>query len=202
MYGQSFPSKSANSMFILLLLLACTICKASLVMCSGTYGARLFNHYIQLFSIQIHNSRCDFQGISLVFTFLFLFIYSHPTAAVSLFPPNLSTKYVEAVVQVCSRWAWVLHQRAAWPVKVYTKLCSRPCSPIFLDTSYTWMAGDPLSLNLSRGITVDSSFVGIRLGYFIILPSYTTGIALIEKQLLMLSLGMASMLQHYLALDS
>jgi len=64
------------------------------------------------------------------------------------------------------------------------------------------MAGDPLSLNLSRGITVDSSFVGIRLGYFIILPSYTTGVALIEKQLLMLSLGMASMLQHYLALDS
>lgn len=53
---------------------------------------------------------------------------------VNFYPPNLSIKYIDAIVQLCSWFWWVPHHRATWPVKDSTRLCRRPWSLIFLVT--------------------------------------------------------------------
>ena len=92
---------------------------------------------------------------------------------VNFSPPNLSTKKVQAAVQVCSLVWWVSHHLAACPVKVSTRLWSRPCSPIFLETCSTCMTGDSLSLYL--GICVVFTLVGCKVGYSLIFFSNIFG---------------------------
>ena len=69
--------------------------------------------------------------------------------AVNFCPPNLSTKYVDAIVQLCSQFWLVPHHRASCPIKDSTRLCRRPWSSIFLVTSLRCIVGDSISLNLN-----------------------------------------------------
>ena len=82
--------------------------------------------------------------------------------AVSFWPPNHSTKHVDAVIQLWSRNWWVPHQCVACPVKYSTKLCRQPWSPIFFETSFKWIVEESSSLNINFGVL---TLVGIRVGY-------------------------------------
>ena len=97
--------------------------------------------------------------------------------AVSFCLPNLSMKYVDVVVQLCSRFWWVTHHRVAWPVKDSTRLCRRPWSPIFLVTSLRCTTGDSISLNLNFEFAM---LFGMKVGYSLICFSITLGTMDIE----------------------
>ena len=79
-------------------------------------------------------------------------------------------KYVEADVQLCSRFWWVPHHHVAWPVKDSTKLCRRPWSPKFLATVLRCSASDYVSLNLNFTFVV---LFGIIVRYSLICFSIT-----------------------------
>ena len=99
------------------------------------------------------------------------------TWAFNFCPPNLSMKYVEADVQLCSQFWWVPHHHVAWPVKDLTRLWRQPWSPIFLVTSLRCYVGDSISLNLNFEFVV---LFGIKVGYSLIFFSITLGTMDIE----------------------
>ena len=116
---------------------------------------------------------------------------------VNFFPPDFSMKKVEAVVHVYNIDWWVSHHLTAGLVKVSTKLCSQPCSPMFLDTCSICITGDSLSLYL--GICLILIFAGFRVGYSLVFFSNIFGMMDATKHWLNGFFCTFWMVQHRLA---
>ena len=92
---------------------------------------------------------------------------------VNFFPPSIYMKKVESIFHVCNLDWWVSHHLTTCPVKVSSRLCSRPCSPMFLDTCSICITGD--SLYLYFGICLILTIFAFNVGYSLLFFSNIFG---------------------------